>query len=106
MLKEMDAVELGRRHSGDEKLVVLDVREPDEWVTSSIAGTLQIPMREVPQRLHEIPKDAAIAVMCHHGGRSERVANFLLSQGYSDVTNVCGGIDAYSRDVDPDVPRY
>jgi rhodanese-related sulfurtransferase len=63
-------------------------------------------MRQVPQRVGELPPDKTIVVLCHHGGRSERVAQFLQMRGFDDVANVDGGIDAYARRVDPSIPRY
>jgi rhodanese-related sulfurtransferase len=90
--------------------LVLDVREPWELQTASVApgayDVVAIPMNEVPARLGELPQDRAIACLCHHGGRSQRVAMFLAQQGYTDVANIAGGIDAWSRERDPQVPVY
>jgi rhodanese-related sulfurtransferase len=65
-----------------------------------------IPMQEIPARLAELPADRPIACLCHHGMRSQRVALFLAHQGYTDVANIAGGIDAWSRERDPGVPIY
>jgi rhodanese-related sulfurtransferase len=65
-----------------------------------------IPMNEIPGRLAELPEDRPIACLCHHGMRSQNVAAFLARQGYTDVANIAGGIDAWSREKDPAVPRY
>ena len=90
--------------------VVLDVREPWEMRTASLApddfDLLAIPMNEVPARLSELPPDRPIACLCHHGHRSQRVALFLAQQGYGDVVNIAGGIAAWSRERDPGVPLY
>lgn len=90
--------------------LLLDVREPWELQTASVsaadADLVAIPMNEIPGRLAELPQDRPIAVLCHHGGRSQRVALFLAQQGYTDVANVAGGIDAWSRERDPGIPRY
>lgn len=86
--------------------VVLDVREPWEVATASLPGSITIPMREIPARLAEIPADRIIVCLCHHGMRSAQVAVFLERQGYADVCNLTGGIDAWSRDVDSSVPTY
>ncbi|HTZ62380.1 MAG TPA: rhodanese-like domain-containing protein [Thermoplasmata archaeon] len=86
--------------------LLLDVREPDERETAKIEPSLFIPMREVPDRLDEIPKDREIVVYCHGGGRSALIAGYLEGQGYRRVVNLRGGIDAWSKTVDPDVPRY
>jgi rhodanese-related sulfurtransferase len=85
----------------------LDVREPDEIATAAIPGTVRIPMRQVPARLAELgDKSGRIVVHCHHGGRSLRVTNYLRQQGFSQAQNMSGGIDAWSLEVDPTVPRY
>jgi rhodanese-related sulfurtransferase len=90
--------------------LLLDVREPWELQTASVApqefDVAAIPMNEIPARLDELPRDRPIAVMCHHGMRSLRVAMFLAHHGYTDVANIAGGIDAWARDRDPGVPVY
>lgn len=84
----------------------LDVREDWEHELCHIDGDLHIPMGQIPGRLAEIPKDKALVVICHHGMRSYQVAEFLIAQGYSDVSNLNGGIDAWSLSVDPALARY
>jgi rhodanese-related sulfurtransferase len=90
--------------------IVLDVREPWEVQTASVApddfDVVAIPMNEIPARLPELPADRPIACLCHHGARSQRVAMFLAQQGYGDVANIAGGIDAWSQERDPGIPRY
>ena len=90
--------------------VLLDVREPWELQTASVlpedVDVVVIPMQEIPARLAEVPADRPIACLCHHGMRSQRVALFLAHQGYTDVANIAGGIDAWSRERDPGVPVY
>jgi rhodanese-related sulfurtransferase len=85
--------------------VLLDVREPFEVATAHIEGALHIPMGQIVSRIDEVPRDARILCLCHHGGRSAQVAGFLAGQGF-DVANVAGGIDHWSMTVDPDIPRY
>ena len=87
-------------------VVLLDVREHDEVATAAIDGAVHIPMREVPARLAELDADKALVVMCHSGGRSARVAGFLRGAGFAKIFNLRGGIDAWSTEVDPRVPRY
>ena len=87
-------------------VVLLDVREPAEVAVASVAGALHIPMREVPERLAEIDRRVPVVVMCHAGSRSRRVAEFLLHNGFAEVFNLNGGIDAWSTEIDPRVPRY
>jgi len=106
MLREISVEELARWRDEDRAFTLLDVREPDEVRTASIEGAHWIPMREIPQRVHELPKDVPVAVLCHHGGRSESVARFLAMQGFSQVVNVDGGIDAYASRIDNNIPRY
>ncbi len=86
--------------------LLLDVREPWEFDTARIDGAQLVPMREVPARLAEIDKEREVVAICHHGGRSMQVAMFLEKQGYERVHNLTGGIDAWSRTVDPSVPTY
>jgi len=63
-------------------------------------------MLDIPNRLADIPRDREIAVLCHSGRRSARVAEFLTANGFENVVNVRGGIDAWSREIDPAVARY
>jgi rhodanese-related sulfurtransferase len=84
----------------------LDVREDWEHALCHIAGDLHIPMGQIPARLSEIPLDRPLIVVCHHGMRSRQVGEFLLSQGYADVTNLQGGIDAWARSVDTALELY
>jgi len=87
-------------------VVLLDVREPAELALARLNEAVHIPMREVPAKLDEIGRGKPIVVMCHGGGRSRRVAEYLLANGIENVYNLAGGIDAWSREVDPRVPRY
>ena len=90
--------------------VVLDVREVPELRAASVQPQgfelLAIPMNEIPARLAELDPGQPIACLCHHGGRSQRVAMFLAQNGYTKLANIAGGIDAWSRERDPSVPRY
>jgi len=89
-----------------EKPVLLDVREPWEWQTARIDGSQHIPMREIPARAGELDKGREVVAICHHGGRSQQVAMFLEKNGFSKVHNLQGGVDAWSRTVNPAVPTY
>ncbi|HUR69245.1 MAG TPA: rhodanese-like domain-containing protein [Candidatus Thermoplasmatota archaeon] len=100
----VDVTEAARRHSAGE-VVLLDVREGYELSRAQVEGALHIPMREVPSRLAELPKDKPILVLCHHGGRSQAVADWLGDQGY-EAANVEGGINAWSARVDRSIPKY
>jgi rhodanese-related sulfurtransferase len=85
---------------------ILDVREPWELEIAAINGALNIPMQSIPAALGALPKEQAIMMICHHGIRSMPVARFLEQQGFDDLFNVQGGTDAWSRLVDPQLPRY
>ncbi len=97
---------LRQRLQSEEEMFLLDVREPFEVEYASIEGAISIPMGEIPHRLEEIPRDCPIFVLCHHGIRSQQVAQWLSSQGIAPLHNVVGGIDAWSLEIDSEVPRY
>jgi rhodanese-related sulfurtransferase len=104
---EIDVQTVKQMLDRGDNFILLDCREPDEVATAKIAGSLHIPMREIPARLAEIgPADTRVVVHCHHGGRSLRVTQFLRQQGYSQAQNMTGGIDAWSQAIDLGVPRY
>lgn len=90
----------------DAGVVLLDVREPVEIEMAAVQTALHIPMRDVPSRLAELDRESPIVVMCHTGRRSFMVAQYLVGNGFSQVFNLRGGIDAWSTEIDPQVPRY
>ena len=100
--------------AGDSLPVVLDVREPWELQTASVRADgftlLHISMRNVAAQLAELQQtygpDHPIACLCHHGIRSLHVADYLVQNGFTQVVNLDGGIDAWSQQVDPTVPAY
>ena len=83
-----------------------DVRTAEEVELASLAGAINIPMNELPARLGELDPKAPIAVLCHHGMRSEMASRFLERNGFTDVAHLEGGIDAWSVVIDSSVPRY
>ena len=99
-------VEQLRDRLADNSVVLIDVRSADELALARLDGARHLPMSELPQRFGELDPQAPIAVLCHHGARSEMVARFLEKNGFSDVANVAGGIDAWSTNIDSSVPRY
>jgi rhodanese-related sulfurtransferase len=105
---EIDVHSVKQMRDRGEKFVLLDCREPAEVATARVAGSQHIPMREIPARLAEIEGGSAarVVVHCHHGGRSLRVTQFLRQQGFTQVQNMTGGIDAWSQLIDASVPRY
>lgn len=107
MVEEIEATEVARRLKADpENVLLLDVREPFEREMAVILPSVHIPMGEVPERADEIPRNREVIVYCHGGSRSMMVAAFLESRGFKSVANLAGGIDAWSVEVDPSVPRY
>lgn len=90
--------------------MVLDVREPHELQIASVTANgftlMAIPMGTIPARLAELDPDQPIACLCHHGGRSMQVANFLQSRGFEHLANIAGGIHAWSAELDPRIARY
>ncbi len=86
---------------------LLDVREPVELAIASLPGAKHIPMGDVPVRAHqELDPDDHIVVVCHHGVRSLNVTNWLRQQGFEKAQSMRGGIDRWSRTIDPSVPTY
>ena len=86
--------------------LLLDVREPFETAICTVAGSRLIPMRQVPESLADLPRDQPILVLCHAGMRSLRVTQFLRANGFAQVSNVAGGITAWSEQIDPSLARY
>jgi rhodanese-related sulfurtransferase len=88
--------------------VLLDCREQVEFDFARIAGATLIPLSEIQHRFGELEplRDRQIVVHCHHGGRSLQVTNWLRGQGFAQVQNMAGGIDAWSLEIDPALPRY
>ena len=87
------------------KFLLLDWREPWEYQTAHIEGATLIPMQEIPQKLNDIPKDRPVVIYCHAGVRSFNAASWLKRQGVNALS-MSGGIDQWSKEIDPTVPRY
>jgi len=89
------------------KAKLIDVREPWEFATAHVQGSVDMPMGDVPARAHqELDPEERLVVLCHHGMRSMNVTAWLRNQGFEQVQSLRGGIDAWSAEVDPAVPRY
>jgi rhodanese-related sulfurtransferase len=86
--------------------IVLDVREPWEFEHARLLESVHIPLGQITSRIEELDDDRQIICLCHHGVRSAQVVRFLQSRGFTEVYNLSGGIDAWSREVDPTVPIY
>jgi rhodanese-related sulfurtransferase len=108
VVREIHVHDLVRRLAASEPVYLLDVREPWEHDTAALPGSVLIPLAELPGRVGEVrpPPGALVVVYCHHGLRSLSGAAFLERAGLADVVSLHGGIDAWSREVDPTVPRY
>ena len=89
----------------EEKFLLLDCREPHEFQAARIDGSTLIPMRQITQQLDQIPKDRPVIVYCHHGMRSMNVTLWLRSKSV-EAQSLSGGIDRWSEEIDPNVPRY
>jgi rhodanese-related sulfurtransferase len=111
-MREFSAVDLrdAAAAPGGMSPLLLDVREPWEFEIAAIRidglRTLNIPMNSIPDRLGELDASQSVVCICHHGARSAQVVAFLERQGFEAVYNLAGGIDAWSLQVDADVPRY
>jgi len=104
---EITPQEVQRRLSAGEKLRLIDVREPFEFQQARIEGAELIPMRSIPKALALFEEEEnPIVVFCHHGMRSLQVVGWLREQGVGNCTSMSGGIDHWSLEVDPNVPRY
>lgn len=107
-MKQISAQDLAAwlSDAGRDKPQLLDVREPWEFEKARIAGAQLIPMRDIPARHQELDPGKDVVAICHHGGRSQQVALFLEKAGFTKTHNLVGGVDAWSRTVDPTVPLY
>jgi len=86
---------------------LIDVREPYEVRISSLPGSEEIPMRSIPSHIQSLEADGTpIIVICHHGVRSLQVVCWLREQGVENCLSLAGGIDRWSQEIDPEIPRY
>ena len=105
VVPEISVQELEALKNANADIVILDVRNPDEYEICHLDGLL-IPMPELPNRFNELPKDKHIIVHCHGGGRSKRATQFLLDQGFKQVDNLRGGITAWANEIDSKMRKY
>jgi rhodanese-related sulfurtransferase len=107
-LEEVSAADVRAARERGEEFLLLDVREPAEFETARIEDSLLIPLGELEARLAELAewRSRRVVVHCHHGGRSAKACEILKGQGFSNVANLAGGIEAWSLTVDPGVRRY
>ena len=103
---EISVTEAHQQLSSAQPPVLIDVRETDEHAIGHVAQARLIPLADIPNQLPNIPQNRPVLIICHHGGRSMRATQFLRSKGYVLATNIKGGIDAWSLQVDPQIQRY
>lgn len=99
---------LNQPEEAAKKCLLIDCREPSEYEHCRIEGAQLIPMNEIPERMSELEshRDQTLIIHCHHGGRSLRVVEYLRANGFPTAQNMTGGIDHWSQQIDPSVPRY
>ena len=105
-IAQVTVQELKQRRDSGESLCLIDVREPWENAQCRIEGAVLIPMGSIPSMLQKLDTDEPVICYCHHGMRSLDVANWLRQQGISTAKSLAGGIDRWSLEIDPRVPRY
>ncbi len=107
-MKQMAATDLAEFLNTNKKPILLDVREEHELVNGVLEGIVHIPMAQVPEKIADVSsnKDETIVVICRTGNRSGNVGQFLEQNGFSDVINLAGGMNAWALDVNPDMTVY
>ncbi len=106
-MQEITVQELKEKMDAGENIELIDVRQPDEYQKAKIEGAKLIPLPEIIQRMDEIDNSKPIVVHCKMGGRSAKAIEFLQAAGFEgDMSNLVGGITAWSDEIDPSVPKY
>ena len=104
--KEMQAQVLSELLKNNHDIFLMDVREPFEYEICNIESSVLLPLNQVALNLESLPKEKPIIVICHHGGRSRKIMNYLKANGFEMVYNLDGGIDRYAIEVDKKIERY
>jgi rhodanese-related sulfurtransferase len=107
-VREIDAHELAERIARGEKTLLIDVRQPWEHELAHLSGDVLVPLADLPARVGEIrpEPDELVVCYCHHGVRSLHAVLVLAAAGFPDAVSLRGGIDAWSQQIDPSLPRY
>jgi rhodanese-related sulfurtransferase len=105
-LQQISPVSLHARLQRGDRPLLLDVREPWEFAVCRIEGSELVPMSQIVRRLGDLDRERETVVICHHGIRSQQVALYLDHQGFRHIINLQGGVAAWARDVDPEMPTY
>jgi rhodanese-related sulfurtransferase len=103
---EMTVQELSGCMAANDDILVIDVREPEEYEICSIQGSKLIPLSSLPQHAVDLPKDKLLVMQCHHGRRSAQAVQYLLQNGHTNVVNLTGGIHAWTIEIDPTLKTY
>jgi rhodanese-related sulfurtransferase len=105
-IDQLSPATVAARMAADPMLTLVDVRQGWELELARVPGSVHIPLNELPARVGELDPSRPYALLCHHGMRSEMAASWLVAQGFQAVVNVEGGIEAWSAEVAPEIPRY
>ncbi len=105
-IKSATPAEIKLRLDAGESLELIDVREHEELAIAAIPGARVFPMSQAATWIDHLPGDRELVIVCHHGMRSMQVALALAARGHQNITNLTGGIDLWSTQVDPGIPRY
>lgn len=103
---EISVDELKQKRDRNEPIVLLDVREPDEYEIVHFEDALLIPVNELPQQVHRLDRDSEIVIHCHKGMRSMYAAAYLYQLGFRNVKSLAGGIDQWAIEIDSTLNRY
>jgi adenylyltransferase/sulfurtransferase len=103
---EVSARDLAEMKARGDDFMLVDVREPHEWEIARIPDAKLIPLHTLPEHLSELDSSRPLVLHCHHGQRSMRALELLRRSGFAKLKNLRGGIDAWSKEVDPSIPRY
>jgi rhodanese-related sulfurtransferase len=105
--KNITPLEVKEKLDRSDSFRLIDVREPNEYAYARIEGAELLPLSRAQEWVGDLPDNQELVIMCHHGSRSAQVASFLADQrGLTNIANMLGGIDEWSRLIDPSVPRY
>ena len=105
-MREITPAELAAALAGATPPLVVDVREPWELELARLDGATHLPLREIPARMAELDTRREVVTVCHHGVRSLRARELLLSAGFAHVRSLAGGIDAWAEEIAPGMARY
>lgn len=105
-MQEISVTDLKTKLDNNESIQLIDVRETWELEICQLDSAKNLPMTEIVERVNEVERDVETHVICHHGGRSQQVAMWLEQQGFGEMTNVVGGVDAWATTIDTDMARY